>query len=122
MLCSSGVILVFDAHPPSPHSSPGQTSVFLFFITRRAMCLFFRNVPVRREFNGYMFTGELRPAALSTTRVVPPHIKRPDYASHPEGERTKSTKKGCLECACFASKVVYTVRQSILLGIIVPYE
>ncbi|CBN77637.1 conserved unknown protein [Ectocarpus siliculosus] len=40
---------------------------------------------VRREFNGYTFSGDLRPAALSATRVVPPHIRRPDYADHPEG-------------------------------------
>lgn len=45
-----------------------------------------RAVPVRREFNGYTFTGDLRPAPLSATRVVPPHIKRPDYADHMEGE------------------------------------
>ncbi|CAN0194037.1 unnamed protein product [Pylaiella littoralis] len=44
-----------------------------------------RTVPVRREFNGYTFSGELRPAALSAKRVVPPHIRRPDYADHPEG-------------------------------------
>lgn len=44
-----------------------------------------RAVPVRREFNGYTFTGDLRPAPLSATRVVPPHIKRPDYADHMEG-------------------------------------
>ncbi|CAN0537229.1 unnamed protein product, partial [Scytosiphon promiscuus] len=39
----------------------------------------------RGEFNGYTFSGELRPAALSATRMVPRHIKRPDYADHPEG-------------------------------------
>ncbi|CAM9648863.1 unnamed protein product [Laminaria digitata] len=55
-----------------------------------------RTVPVRREFNGYEFTGDLRPAALSTTRVVPPHIKRPDYADHPAGRSMceEGSKKG----------------------------
>ena len=34
---------------------------------------------------GYNFTGRLRPASQSETRVVPDHIPRPDYAAHPEG-------------------------------------
>ena len=34
---------------------------------------------------GYNFTGKLRPASQSDTRVVPDHIPRPDYANHPEG-------------------------------------
>ena len=34
---------------------------------------------------GYNFTGRLRPASQSDTRVVPDHIPRPDYAGHPEG-------------------------------------
>ena len=34
---------------------------------------------------GYMFTGRLRPAEQSAKRAVPDHIKRPDYADHPEG-------------------------------------
>jgi len=34
---------------------------------------------------GYNFTGRLRPAAQSNTRIVPDHIPRPDYANHPEG-------------------------------------
>lgn len=34
---------------------------------------------------GYNFTGRLRPAAQSSTRTVPDHIGRPDYAPHPEG-------------------------------------
>ena len=34
---------------------------------------------------GYVFTGRLRPAEQSATRVVPDHIPRPDYADHPEG-------------------------------------
>ena len=41
-----------------------------------------------RNFNpwpSYHFTGKLRPAELSTRRVVPDHIPRPDYADHPEG-------------------------------------
>ena len=33
---------------------------------------------------GYNFTGKLRPASQSATRVVPDHIPRPDYANHPE--------------------------------------
>ena len=42
----------------------------------------------RKQFNpwpGYVFTGKLRPAEQSETRIVPPHIPRPDYADHPEG-------------------------------------
>ena len=34
---------------------------------------------------GYVFTGKLRPAEQSATRIVPDHIPRPDYAAHPEG-------------------------------------
>ncbi|GFS24773.1 methionine aminopeptidase [Elysia marginata] len=34
---------------------------------------------------GFRFTGALRPAPLSSTRVVPDHIARPDYANHPTG-------------------------------------
>ncbi|CAJ0933260.1 unnamed protein product, partial [Mesorhabditis belari] len=33
----------------------------------------------------YKFTGELRPARLSSTRQVPKHIPVPDYVHHPEG-------------------------------------
>ncbi|CAM9890993.1 unnamed protein product [Ascophyllum nodosum] len=42
-------------------------------------------IQTRREFNGYSFSGDLRPAALSATRRVPPHIRRPDYADHIQG-------------------------------------
>ena len=41
-----------------------------------------------RSFNpwpGYVFTGKLRPAEQSATRVVPDHIPRPDYADDPQG-------------------------------------
>lgn len=34
---------------------------------------------------GYLFTGRLRPAQQSATRIVPDHIPRPDYADHKEG-------------------------------------
>lgn len=33
----------------------------------------------------YDFTGPLRPCLLSPKRVVPPHIRRPDYADDPAG-------------------------------------
>lgn len=33
----------------------------------------------------YHFSGKLRPGRISTKRTVPAHIKRPDYADHPEG-------------------------------------
>jgi len=36
-------------------------------------------------YDGYTFTGPLRPYKQSATRTVPPHIRRPDYADHPEG-------------------------------------
>ena len=39
----------------------------------------------RPEFQGYVFTGPLRPGIISPRRTVPPHIKRPDYADDPEG-------------------------------------
>jgi len=34
---------------------------------------------------GYNFSGSLRPAQQSATRVVPGHIKRPDYADDRDG-------------------------------------
>ncbi|RUS90082.1 hypothetical protein EGW08_002124 [Elysia chlorotica] len=44
---------------------------------------------------GFHFTGPLRPAPLSSTRVVPDHIARPDYANHPTGvsESEKEMRK-----------------------------
>lgn len=38
-----------------------------------------------QEFHGFQFTGPLRPYQKTSKRVVPPHIKRPDYADHPMG-------------------------------------
>jgi methionyl aminopeptidase len=40
---------------------------------------------IPREFQGYYFTGPLRPAGKTPRRPVPKHIPRPDYADHPEG-------------------------------------
>jgi methionyl aminopeptidase len=40
---------------------------------------------VPSEFRGFAFTGNLRPAQLSETRIVPEGIMRPDYADHPMG-------------------------------------
>jgi methionyl aminopeptidase len=40
----------------------------------------------RPEFKDFIFTGPLRPAAMSQRRVVPPHIPRPDYADDPNGK------------------------------------
>ncbi|WVQ69914.1 methionine aminopeptidase, type I [Kwoniella botswanensis] len=38
------------------------------------------------SMRNYKFTGTLRPVyPLSPKRVVPPHIRRPDYADHPQG-------------------------------------
>src|SRR3989338_973315 len=41
-------------------------------------------------FNGYKFTGSLRPTQLAPTLEVPAHIKKPDYwkTSLPLGERS----------------------------------
>lgn len=33
----------------------------------------------------YLVLGTLRPFPQTPKRVIPPHIKRPDYADHPEG-------------------------------------
>ncbi|CAH1795381.1 unnamed protein product [Owenia fusiformis] len=44
---------------------------------------------------GYIFTGSLRPYAVSPKRPVPDHIRRPDYANHPEGfPLTEQKQKG----------------------------
>ena len=40
---------------------------------------------VPSEFRGFAFTGNLRPAQLSATRIVPDGIMRPDYADHAIG-------------------------------------
>jgi len=44
-------------------------------------------------FASYRFTGPLRPGELSPWRIVPPEIKRPDYAEtgRPESERIRRT-------------------------------
>jgi methionyl aminopeptidase len=36
-------------------------------------------------FSGFKFTGDLRPARVTPKRAMPPAIKRPDYADHPQG-------------------------------------
>ncbi|KAL3875991.1 hypothetical protein ACJMK2_033883 [Sinanodonta woodiana] len=41
---------------------------------------------LKNLFAGFRFTGELRPGKVSPKRIVPDHIPRPDYATHPEGE------------------------------------
>ena len=38
------------------------------------------------EFNGYRFSGELRPHQKTAKRMVPDHIQKPDYADHPTGK------------------------------------
>ena len=38
-----------------------------------------------REFDGYHFTGPLRPAGKTPRRPVPKHIPRPDYADRADG-------------------------------------
>jgi len=38
-----------------------------------------------REFIGYKFTGSLRPYQKSSTRLIPGHIAKPDYANHLQG-------------------------------------
>ena len=43
-------------------------------------------------YDGYSFTGPLRPYKQSPRRPVPAHIMRPDYADHPEG-RSKSEEE-----------------------------
>lgn len=35
-------------------------------------------------FNGFPFTGKLRPCQKSPKRIVPDAIARPDYADHPQ--------------------------------------
>eukprot|EP01032_Pedospumella_encystans_P008824 gene8824-10436_t len=37
------------------------------------------------EFNGFQFTGSLRPYQKTPKRTIPDHIPRPDYADHPSG-------------------------------------
>jgi len=55
-------------------------------------------------FQGFRFTGDLRPAMYSKRRLVPDHIERPDYAETgiPEGERRVMGKNHI---------VVHTLRQ-----------
>eukprot|EP01130_Rhizamoeba_saxonica_P000103 TRINITY_DN10121_c0_g1_i1.p1 TRINITY_DN10121_c0_g1~~TRINITY_DN10121_c0_g1_i1.p1 ORF type:complete len:383 (+),score=52.97 TRINITY_DN10121_c0_g1_i1:168-1151(+) len=36
-------------------------------------------------FEGFQFTGSVRPGTISERRHVPDHISKPDYADHPEG-------------------------------------
>lgn len=43
------------------------------------------SLPIWAAESRYRFTGTLRPTLISPRRVVPAHIPRPDYASHPGG-------------------------------------
>ncbi len=43
------------------------------------------------EFQGFTFTGPLRPCQKTPTRFVPPDIGRPDYADHREVQISFST-------------------------------
>jgi len=44
-----------------------------------------KKVNMDPRFTGYMFTGKLRPGFVSPMRIVPSHIHKPDYATHPQG-------------------------------------
>jgi methionyl aminopeptidase len=37
------------------------------------------------KFDGYEFSGSLRPAEVTPQKTVPSHIVKPDYADHPTG-------------------------------------
>lgn len=43
------------------------------------------NISGYNPWPNYRFTGILRPAIVTPTRIVPEKIARPDYALHPEG-------------------------------------
>jgi methionyl aminopeptidase len=51
-----------------------------------------KNASMKLAFMQYKFSGSLRPADQTPTRVVPPHIPRPDYADHPDGVSNSERK------------------------------
>ncbi len=48
------------------------------------------------HFDGYVFTGPLRPGIVSPRRTVPNHIPRPDYAETGEPLGERSAKSGTI--------------------------
>lgn len=57
-----------------------------------------KDVLLPLNFIGYHFTGNLRPFKLSTKRIVPECIIKPDYANHPMGfsiSEYNDKKNGC---------------------------
>lgn len=67
----------------------------------------------RPEFRDFEFTGPLRPWPLSPPRTVPPHIARPDYADHPEGEPLSEREaKSTMSIPIYTAEEIAGIREA----------
>eukprot|EP01127_Copromyxa_protea_P006957 TRINITY_DN16890_c0_g1_i1.p1 TRINITY_DN16890_c0_g1~~TRINITY_DN16890_c0_g1_i1.p1 ORF type:complete len:373 (+),score=81.64 TRINITY_DN16890_c0_g1_i1:66-1121(+) len=72
---------------------------------------------LRPEFSSYTFTGSLRPGKISPTRVVPPHIKRPDYADDEDGiSPSEQANRGSNICVVHTPAQIKIMREVCRLG------
>lgn len=70
------------------------------------------------EFHSFQFTGNLRPAMRSATRIVPPHIPRPDYADHPRGVSVSEEreKKSASTIPVYTAEEIAAIREACRIG------
>jgi methionyl aminopeptidase len=70
-------------------------------------------IEARPEFKDFIFTGPLRPAALSPRRIVPVHIPRPDYADDKEGiPHSEDDARGNHKIPVYSADIIQKVREA----------
>ena len=71
-----------------------------------------------REFVSFPFTGPLRPFAQSPRRLVPDHIAKPDYATHPNGvsECEREDKRNNRGIRVFSPSEIERMREVCRIG------
>eukprot|EP00607_Mallomonas_marina_P000641 CAMPEP_0182428266 /NCGR_PEP_ID=MMETSP1167-20130531/21829_1 /TAXON_ID=2988 /ORGANISM="Mallomonas Sp, Strain CCMP3275" /LENGTH=317 /DNA_ID=CAMNT_0024611043 /DNA_START=296 /DNA_END=1246 /DNA_ORIENTATION=- len=71
-----------------------------------------------REFLGYEFTGKLRPYHVTPQRTVPAHIRKTDYATHPQGislvEQNDKRTNGSIRV--YTPAEIESIRESCRIG------
>jgi methionyl aminopeptidase len=77
-------------------SDDSQSSIFSDGVSCSDLAPFEVKRSPPRWAQQYNFTGPLRPTLYSSKRIVPPHIRRPDYADHYAGvsESERREKQG----------------------------
>lgn len=70
-----------------------------------------------KPWPNYLFTGKLRPFAVTPKRTVPGHIGRPDYADHPEGASlSEQSVKGSTQIKVLDDDEIEGMRVACRLG------